>query len=123
MPSDMILIDRSPDTDPVLRLTVVFWLSTPPGQVTQFANPQATSRVADITAQELADIRAGRVVERVVTLSWAEAALSDAEIEERLTAYQRSLVREVFGTVGRGRFWRRGMRRDALTRQWMGGQE
>lgn len=116
----IIVIDRSAETDPVLSLTVAFWFDVPATLAGRFADPKAVSQVADVTAAELADLRAGRVVERVVPFRWADD-LSDAEVRARILDYPRQLRRELLGTVTpRGAFWRAGMAYDPTTDTWTG---
>jgi hypothetical protein len=112
--------DRSAPLDPHLELTVAFWVDIPAGRVAEFANPAATTAVEDATAGELADIRAGRVVERVVTLRWSQDLATD-DVIARLKAYYAQLRREVLGqNQQRNVFFKRGQSYDPAADAWTG---
>lgn len=65
----VILLDRLAlgSIDETYR--VAFWLEVPAERRPFYANPQAVSVVKDITADELGDMRAGRFIEVVETLT------------------------------------------------------
>lgn len=60
-----IIVLKRTRFSPNIEYEVAFWLATPSGRETFLANAQATSRVKNATAPELAALQAGTVVERV----------------------------------------------------------
>ena len=109
---------RSEETDPVLELTLVLWVDVPRERQPEFANPTTGSAVENATAAELQALRAGALVERVVTLRWADD-VPDPEIAKRVLEYAKHLRRELLGAATpRGSFWRAGMSYDPVTDTW-----
>lgn len=83
-----IILERA-DTGGV-RYRVAFWLDVAAGREGYYADASASSVVPDVTADELTEIRAGRVVERVDYFS-ATPGLSTADLKVRLVTMWTSL--------------------------------
>lgn len=69
MSRKIILLDRLGLGSIDVAYRVAFWLDVPEERRAFYANPTATSAVKDITADELNDLRAGRFVEQVDSLT------------------------------------------------------
>lgn len=62
MAKKIIILDRSYEGSD-LALNYVFWIEPPSGHKSKYADPQATSAYTEATAQELAQLRNGSIVE------------------------------------------------------------
>jgi hypothetical protein len=63
-----------------LNYRVAFWLDVPAPRQPYYANPAATSVVKDISPADLAELRAGLIVEKVeIIQSLASATLADVK--------------------------------------------
>jgi hypothetical protein len=110
-----ILLDR-PAGQSAFR--VCFWVDSRPSRQKFAANSDLKSEFKDATAEEVAALRSGAVVERVETISVGSSGLTPAEwlgivretAVDRLTALQREVAAEerwteVYGTYWDGEVW------------------
>jgi hypothetical protein len=102
-------------TQPPADYKVVFWLNVPQPRQFFYANPVATSAVKNATAEELAAIRSGAVVEEVLEIeagvrpggpSEAQiAAAVVARFNARQSALNASTTLARYGTYWDGNAW------------------
>lgn len=64
-----IIVLKRTQKAPQIEYQVAFWLDTPSGRQSLLANAFATSQVKTITAQELADLRAGLFREQIAVVN------------------------------------------------------
>lgn len=86
MPRKIIILDRvNLPSDQDFR--VAFWLDVAPSRQSFYANPAAVSAVVGATAEELAAIRSGAVVEEVVIVPARANATQGALLAALVTRY------------------------------------
>ncbi len=106
----IIILNRAREDTP--SFACLLWADVPLNQRKHHVNPTAMSVYRDVTAQELAAIRDGSVVERAMTISM-EPGSTMAEIkshlEEAWQAYQDEITgdktSEHYGTTWDGTNW------------------
>jgi hypothetical protein len=90
-------------TDPMpgepLEVRFALWVDVPVADQPSFADPRATSQVPWATSTDLQNLRAGRVVELVRTLRWAEPPDPD-ELIELLKKFAAQELRGVLADKG-----------------------
>lgn len=94
MPSKQIIIlhVRALDT---ITLQVCYWVPVPAGQEVLFQDSTKRSRYSNITPQELADLRAGKFVERVEHVPITDPSSTPAQIAQQLEARYTELTNQV----------------------------
>ncbi|HEY9014438.1 MAG TPA: hypothetical protein VIM84_05205 [Gemmatimonadales bacterium] len=92
----------------------LMWAQVPAARQAFHANADAVSELKTATAQELQDIRDGKVIERVETGNWPGMTLAQVQtqLQNRWTAFQADVTGEAtfsrYGTMWDGTTWTAG---------------
>jgi hypothetical protein len=95
-----------------LAYRYVLWADVPAARQRFYADPNAQSAYLDATADDLAALRSGAVVEKVSTYTWqvgATLAQITAQLRAELDAFQDQITNlnlwDRYGTVWDGNSW------------------
>lgn len=112
MPRKIVVLDSNPVLPNETAFRYALWADVPAARRERYANVAATSAVGDVTADEVAAIRSGAVVEKVEDARWPNGT-SLAQVQEALVQRHGSYQQEIneanpwasYGTSWDGATW------------------